>query len=390
MQVFKLYFKILKRHKGQMIMYIGIFVGLLFGIIIPNAVKNDASKFEDSKCKYAIFDYDNSELSEAVKSYLENKHTLVKIDDDEMETIQDELYERNVGCVVRIKEGFSEAFTDKSAVGSQDKIKDYLEIYAIPDVNNTQLFEQNINSYNATLYTYVNAGFGISEAIEKTNDAENIAVNVSLPEGGEVESQSPFIYMAQYLGWIFIAMCIVGVAPVLTVFDRKEIRDRIGCSSYKFSRINIETLAGVMVTGVGICGVFVLVALIGMREELLCFTGFLHVCNMLCYMMVALSLTYLISRITAKPDVISVMGNIISLGMSFLCGVFVPMELLSDTVIKIAHFLPAYWFVSAIDAIKNYSVGDMPTILSYMGIELLFAAAIVVVAIVVYRNKRVA
>lgn len=390
MQVFKLYFKILKRHKGQMIMYIGIFVGLLFGIIIPNAVKNDASKFEDSKCKYAIFDYDNTELSEAVQSYLENKHTLVKIGDDEMETIQDELYERNVGCVVRIKEGFGDVFTDKSAVGSQDKIKDYLEIYAIPDANKTQLFEQNINSYSATLYTYVNAGFGLSEAIEKTNDAENIAVNVSLPEGGEVESQSPFIYMAQYLGWIFIAMCIVGVAPVLTVFDRKEIRDRIGCSSYKFSRINVETLAGVIVTGVGICGIFVLVALIGMKEELLCFTGFLQVCNMLCYMMVALAFTYLISRITAKPDVISVMGNIISLGMSFLCGVFVPMELLSDTVIKIAHFLPAYWYVSAIDAIKNYSVGDMPTILSYMGIELLFAAAIVVVAIVVYRNKRVA
>lgn len=390
MQVFKLYFKILKRHKGQMIMYIGIFVGLLFGIIIPNAVKNDASKFEDSKCKYAIFDYDNSELSEAVQSYLENKHTLVKIDDDEMETIQDELYERNVGCVVRIKEGFGDVFTDKNNSGSQDKIKDYLEIYAIPDANKTQLFEQNINSYSATLYTYVNAGFGLSEAIDKANEAEEISVDVTLPEGGEVESQSPFIYMAQYLGWIFIAMCIVGVAPVLTVFDRKEIRDRIGCSSYKFSRINIETLAGVMVTGVGICGVFVLVALLGMREELLCFTGFLHVCNMFCYMMVALSLTYLISRITAKPDVISVMGNIISLGMSFLCGVFVPMELLSDTVIKIAHFLPAYWFVSAIDAIKNYSVGDMPTILSYMGIELLFAAAIVVVAIVVYRNKRVA
>lgn len=390
MQVFKLYFKVLKKHIGQMIMYIGIFTGLLFGVIVPNAVKSDVAKYEDSKCKYAIFDYDNSEVSRAVLAYLENTHTNVKIADDDIETIQDELYERNVGCVVRIKEGFGDVFTNNDNSGNVDKIKDYLEVYAIPEVNTTELFEQNINSYSATLYTYINAGFGVSEAIDKANEAEKISVAVSLPEGEEVEGTSAFIYMLQYLGWIFVAMCIIGIAPVLSVFDRKEIRDRIGCSSYKFGRINTETLLGVLATGAGICVIFVLVALVGMGDELLSFTGLLQICNMFCYMIVALALTYLISRITSKPDVTSVMGNVISLGMAFLCGVFVPMELLSDTVIKIAHFLPAYWYVVAIKAIKNYSAGDLPTIFSYMGIELLFGAAIIVAAIVVYRNKRVA
>ena len=390
MQVFKLYFKVLQRYIGQMIMYVGIFAGVMFGFIIPNHAKNNVENYEDAKCKYAIFDYDNSKASGALSSYLENAHKKIEIADDNIETIQDEMYAGNVDCVVRIKEGFGSVFVKSGSAEEADKIKEYFEIYAVSGVNGTELFEQSVNAYITTLYTYINAGFEMAEAVEKADEADEVLVDVSLPEGDEVENISPFVYMLRYLAWIFVCMCIIGVAPVLSVFDRKEIRDRIGCSSYKFGRINIETLLGVLVTGVVICFLFLLMAMIGMREELLSFKGLLQVCNLLCYMVVALALTFLVSRITTSKNAAAALSNIISLGMAFLCGVFVPMELLSSTVIKIAHFLPAYWYVSAINAINTYSAGDLPQIFSYMGIELLFGAAIIVAAVVVYRNKRVA
>lgn len=390
MQVFKLYFKVLQRYIGQMIMYVGIFAGVMFGFIIPNHAKNNVENYEDAKCKYAIFDYDNSKAGEALSAYLENAHKKIEIADDNIETIQDEMYAGNVDCVVRIKEGFGSVFVKSGSAEEADKIKEYFEIYAVSGVNGTELFEQSVNAYITTLYTYINAGFEMAEAVEKADEADGVLVDVSLPEGDEVENISPFVYMLRYLAWIFVCMCIIGIAPVLSVFDRKEIRDRIGCSSYKFGRINIETLLGVLVTGVVICFLFLLMAMIGMREELLSFKGLLQVCNLLCYMVVALALTFLVSRITSSKNAVSALSNIISLGMAFLCGVFVPMELLSSTVIKIAHFLPAYWYVSAINAINTYSAGDLPQIFSYMGIELLFGAAIIVAAVVVYRNKRVA
>lgn len=390
MQVFKLYFKVLKRYLGQMIMYVCIFVGVLFGFIIPNNIKNSVEKYEDAKCKYAIFDYDNSEISAALSSYLENAHKKAKIADDDIETIQDEMYGGNADCVVRIKEGFGRTFEEAVSFGEPDKIKEYFEIYAVSGVNSTELFEQSVNAYITTLYTYINAGFELSEAVENTDEADKVSVNVSLPEGDEVQSINPFTYMLKYLAWVFVSMCIIGIAPVLSIFDRKEIRDRIGCSSYKFGRINIETLLGILVTGVAMCVCFLLMALIGMREELLSFKGLLQVCNLLCYMVVALALTFFVSRITSSRNAVSALANVISLGMAFLCGVFVPIELLSSTVIKIAHFLPAYWYVIAINAIDGYSPGDLPKIFSYMGIELLFGVAIIVMAIVIYRNKRVA
>lgn len=390
MQVFKLYFKVLKRYLGQMIMYVCIFAGVLFGFIIPNNVKNSVEKYEDAKCKYAIFDYDNSEVSEALSAYLENAHKKAEIADDDIETIQDEMYGGNVDCVVIIKEGFGRIFKESLNFEEPDKIREYFDIYAVSGVNSTELFEQSVNAYITTLYTYINAGFELTEAVESTNEAEKVSVNVSLPEGDEVQSTSPFIYMLKYLAWVLVAMCIIGIAPVLCIFDRKEIRDRIGCSSYKFGRINMETLLGILVTGIVICACFLLMALIGMREELLSFKGLLQVCNLLCYMVVALALTFFVSRITSNKNAVSALANVISLGMAFLCGVFVPMELLSGTVIKLAHFLPAYWYVVAVNAINSYSPGDLPEIFSYMGIELLFGAAVIVMAVVIYRNKRVA
>ena len=73
-----------------------------------------------------------------------------------------------------------------------------------------------------------------------------------------------------------------------------------------------------------------------------------------------------------------------------MCGIFVPMEYLSDTVIKLAHFLPAYWNVKAIQVIDNFKPQDASTLAAYMGIQVLFAVAILCVGLVVARRKRVA
>jgi len=44
---------------------------------------------------------------------------------------------------------------------------------------------------------------------------------------------------------------------------------------------------------------------------------------------------------------------VIALGSSFLCGAFVPLELLPDSVLKIAHILPSYYFINNNEIIKN-------------------------------------
>lgn len=380
MQVFKLYFKILRKNIGQLLLYVGIYSAVLFGAIIPAAQRNQNEAFTASKCKYAVFDYDNSVVSKAVTGYLEKNHTMVEIENDNKDTIQDELYSIYVNCVVVIKEGYGDSF-------SEGNMQDNMEIFAIPGTSASELFKQSLTDYVNTLYTYMQAGYETTEAVQLSDKVQDIPVDVSMSDGLQENGKSALRSMFEYLGWVFVIMCVCSISPVLCALDTKNIRDRISCSSYKFSRINLEINAGVIITGVFMCVFFMLLTFIGMPHEIFALKGLYYILNMFCYMAVALSITVLVSRFASTPQVISLIGNVISLGMAFICGVFVPMEFLSDAVIKIAHFMPAYWYVKAIDSISKGNRGFNDGIL-YMGVELLFAVVIIMAAAVVYKKKR--
>ena len=48
-------------------------------------------------------------------------------------------------------------------------------------------------------------------------------------------------------------------------------------------------------------------------------------------------------------------ANILGLGMSFLCGIFVPQAFLGNTVLAIGRFLPAYWYVRITNMFGSYA-----------------------------------
>ncbi len=60
----------------------------------------------------------------------------------------------------------------------------------------------------------------------------------------------------------------------------------------------------------------------------------------------ALGIVFLIGQVMKKAETVSMVSNVIALGMSFLSGVFVPIEFLGDGIIKAADFLPAYWYIT--------------------------------------------
>ena len=70
--------------------------------------------------KFAVFDEDNSAVSKALVQYLETDNEKVAIADSK-ESIQDELYNRNVYSVLRIPKGFGDSLKD----GEIKKINPY-------------------------------------------------------------------------------------------------------------------------------------------------------------------------------------------------------------------------------------------------------------------------
>lgn len=384
MQVFKLYFQILRRHIGQIIMYVGIFAAIIFGFILPNVDTDPAESFTAEKCLFAVFDSDKSAASEALIGWLSEKHELTEIADDRKTTVQDELYNRNVYSVLRISEGYEAAL---AAGASAEELTGLVELLTIPGTLTGELFASDVNRYLTFAALYCRSGASVAEAAEAAEHALAVSLTTNLSKESAGSTRSDIYYFFSYLSYVFVVMIIVSIGPVLSVFRKPEVHTRISCSSYPFHRMSRELLLGVFVTGLFFLLFFGGWAGVVFGSELFCTRGALYLLNVLLYLAVGLALAYLISQLGVTEDSMNMIANTISLGMSFLCGVFVPIEYLSDAVLMIARFLPAYWYQKTLLLLQEDYSGKLGTILGNFGMLVLFVAALLAVGLVAARQK---
>ena len=361
MQVFKSFFKVLRKYIGQMIMYVGILCGVM--VVFINVGNTDPQNYyKDKTIKYAVSDEDGSEMSRKLMAYLNDTQQLVYGVDMDERGIQDALYNRAVDCVIRIPDGFGDAWANDTADG-------LLEITTIPGSQASMLFETRLDSYMNMVSLYKRAGDDVNDADNRARTALEQKAEVDMAEG-KTSGHSMLYNFYNYLGWVMI--CVM----------------RIECSSYKFFRLNRELVLGMMFTGCVLSVVFIVLSRILIKYDIVSARGGMFILNMLVYACVALSLAFLVSKLTQSEQILSMCANVISLGMAFLCGIFVPREFLSDTVMAIAHFLPAYWYANATDAIDNFTSGSsVAGIFVSMGVQVLFAVLFILVGVIVDRYK---
>ena len=106
---------------------------------------------------------------------------------------------------------------------------------------------------------------------------------------------------------------------------------------------------------------------------------------------IALSLAYLIGLFMKNNNMLNGITNIVSLGMCFLSGVFVPTNIMDKKVLKIAQFLPVYWYENINETLSRYHVvsGKIAVdIWKSMGIEIMFTLALLALILAVSKYKR--
>ncbi len=383
MQVFNLFLRIIYTRRISIAVYVAVYLVLLLGVVVPGAAGSTPTDYVRQKCKFALQDEDNSGLSRGLAQNLMSNHELVEIKDFSRETLQDEHYNENIGAAIVIKEGFEKAFMEGNGA-------DHLLIYDIPGENKARLIRSDVDEFLRYTETCIRAGYSVEGAMAEAEHIDGIETDVEFVGEKELTVETDMTLFFKFLSWVFVLMIVSELSPVLVTLDRKEVKDRMECSSFMFSRFNGQILMGSMVMGLLVVVVFSVAAKVAFGSE---FTGIragLFILNLICYMFVALSIMFLISRVTASESVISMMANIVSLGMSFLCGIFVPFYLLGESIRTAAHFLPAYWYSNAVAKIHGYSGGSLTEIWQCMGTQILFAGVILVAGLLVAKNKRVA
>ena len=135
--------------------------------------------------------------------------------------------------------------------------------------------------------------------------------------------------------------------------------------------------------------VWLLLIIIGavLNKEMYAGRAWYAVLNSFIFSLVVTAMAVFVASFEPKENVLNIITQVLSIGMSFLCGIFIPMEVLSDKVLSVARFLPAYWYVKAnnmIADIEPFSAGDV--LLCFI-VEAGFALMLIMLTLLVRKVK---
>lgn len=387
MQVFKVYFKIIRANLRIICIYLTVFLSVTPMFSAASSPKGEES-FSKSKVKAVFINLEGeTTLIRGLKDYLSEYVNFVYVENGQ-EQLQDALFYREVEYIITIPQSFTEDFLQGKAVE--------VEKTTVPDSTAKVYVDMAINKYLNTARIFINNLPGITEeelvkSVSKTTAPE---VQVDLKSyGDKKQNTSAAVSYFNYLAYSLLAMLILGVSSNLMVFNDKNLKRRNLCSPMKDRSFNIQLIAANVVFGFICCGIMIAFTVILNKNNITFHNGLLLSINALVFTIAALSISYLIGILIKSKSVQSAISNILSVGLSFLSGVFVPQEFLSEKTQTIASFNPTYWYVKAnnvIGSISNGGSSNLSTILTYMLIQLGFAVAIFSVALVVSKQKRLA
>lgn len=377
MTVFKTFFKIVRKHKGLILLYTVMLIS--FGGI--NLSSRDMSDtFTSSKPDILIINKDEEVgVTKNLINYLENNANIINIENNENK-INDALFYRDVNYIIYIDKGYREkVLNNENPVINIKSTNDYNASLA------SILLEEYLNIQN----TYNKVTDNEEELISLINNTLENKVNTEVLSKVDKSTQNRIARYFNFASYSILATIIFIISLVNTSFKDININKRITVSSMDYRRHNSLLLKSSLVYVLFIWILFSVLALILLGKSLLSLKGLLYILNILIFSVNALTFGLLISSFINKNSVGGVV-NVVALGSAFLCGAFIPTEFLGSSVLKLAHALPAYYFINTNNSISSAeSISSiLPNILENTVMLILFTVLFIILNNIITKLKR--
>ncbi|MCI9078616.1 MAG: ABC transporter permease [Lachnospiraceae bacterium] len=380
MTVFKCYMKITKKNIGMILMYFVIFAVISVAMLYVNKGDDGNGQFTSSKLEAGIVDNDKSKVSEKLADYLSKLHNTDMLEYD-IDVLQEKMYYNKYDIIIQIPEGFSEKFLSGDArvyVTQQPGSYSYMYV------------ESQINDFINRIIKYNIAGYTIEESFEKVQDVKESKVTL-VDVNGNGGTMPDFAFLFQFFPYTCIAVLGNVLGIIVCSFRKKEVKNRIAASAVPLRRQSAESFIAFIVTGMLVWAAFLaLVFAIRGKEFLNSANMFYYILNSFTVMALSLSISFLAGILARKPDMVNMIITPVSLFMSFLGGVFVPLSMLNGTVRKAARFVPVYWYEEVNNKLSEYA--EIPAdvikeIWSGIGVQLLFTLMFIALTLAISRYQ---
>ena len=379
MIVFKTFLKILNRNKFIIILYTVFLIG--FGGFNMQTSDN-STNFVASKPDIMIVNYDEEKgITKDLIKYITDNSNIIELNNNE-EAINDGLFYRDVNYVIYIPENYSEDFMDgKNPEINIKSTGDYQSSFA----------EMLLSRYIKVANIYQKSIKNEDELTSKINETLSKQSEVEITSKLDTDSLAKATFYYNFASYSILACLVYVICLVLSSFKDIKIQKRTIISSTDYRKLNRQLLLSNSLFSIILWGVYVALSFVLIGDVMFSNQGIIYLINSFIFTMCATTIALFIGNLVSNKNAINGIVNVIALGSSFLCGAFVPMEWLPDGVLKIAHILPSYYYISSNESLKTLEVFNLETmqpIITNMIVILGFSIIFIILTNIVSKRKQ--
>ena len=350
MTVFKTFLKILNKNKFIIILYTMFLI--FFGGFNMQTSENNTN-FVASKPDIVIVNYDEEKgITKDLIKYIEENSNVVDLKNNK-DAINDALFYRDVNYVIYIPKNYNKDFMNGKnpeieIKSTGDYQSSFAEMLLSRYIKVANIYQKSINNEEKLISK-------INETLSKISEVE-----ITSKLDTNILSKATFYY--NFANYSIMACLIYVICLILASFKDIKIQKRTIISSTNYKTLNRQLLLSNSLFSIILWMIYVVLSFILVGDIMFSIHGIIYLINSFIFTICATTIALFIGNIVSNKNAISGIVNVIALGSSFLCGAFVPMEWLPEGVIKIAHILPSYYYISNNEILKTLEIINFDTI----------------------------
>lgn len=375
MTIFKTFLKLVNKNKSHLILYTALLIA--FTCITLSSDQANIN-YVDAKPDVIIVDKDNSKLSNNLKNYFKQNSNLR----EEVDNIEDELFYRFSSYVIYIPEGFEQSVIDGN-------IKE-IEYKSISDYE-ANLANILLNQYLSVLDIYKDIDTNIDDLINHIDKSLDNQVNVVVNSTLNTNELAKAGFYYSFMNYSLLAGCIYVLVVIISIFREKNVLKRNVISSMNYNKLNNKLLLASVLFGTIIWILYVLLSFVIVGNIMFTSNCICMIILSFIFLIYCLSIGFLIANVINSKNAINGIINVIALGTSFLCGVFVNIEFLPSSVLNISKMIPNYYYIDAINkltSIETISLETLKPLLSNVIVLILFSLIFISLSMFISKKKR--
>lgn len=379
MTVFKTFWKVVNKYKGTIIGYTVLL--LVFGTLSMSS-SDVTEDFKSSKPDVIIVDNDKSVLSNNLVKYFNDNANILDIDLEE-EKIDDAIFYRDANYVIYI----DECYEDDVLNGNNPEIK----IKSSKDYSSS-LAEMLLKRYLKTQDVLHDEFSDKSILVNKINDSLKTNANVELATKINTSELTRLSRYYNFASYSIIAVVMFIICLVLSSFNEESVKKRTIISSMNYKKYNKCIMLSSILYVLFVVILYTILGFIVFGSIMFSKRGLIYILNTFIFAIVALALSVLVSTLVNKKEAVSGIVNVVALSQAFLCGAFIPVMWLPDSVLKLAHVLPAYYYINSNELLASLEVlnfSNLKPIFINMGVMILFIVIFIILNNIFSKKKQV-